>query len=67
MSEPERLLRLEERYAHLQRHSVEQDKAMLTLTEEVERLRRELGLLRTRVAETAAEIPDAPDVPPPHY
>ena len=34
MTEPERLTALEERYAHLQRHVAEQDKAMLELAEE---------------------------------
>ena len=67
MSDADRLTRLEERYAHLQRHVAEQDKAMLALTEETERLRHELAVLRVRVAGTAAEIPDAPDEPPPHY
>lgn len=49
MSETERLTRLEERYAHLQRHLTEQDKAMLELGEEVTRLRKELEIGRAHV------------------
>ncbi len=37
MSEAQRQIELEERYAHLQRHMTEQDKAMLELSEEVAR------------------------------
>ena len=41
MSE-ERLLRLEEKIAYLERHVTAQDRAMLELTEELDALRREL-------------------------
>ena len=40
MTDAERLTRLEERYAHLQRHSTEQDKVMLQLSEELAKLRK---------------------------
>jgi len=67
MSETDRLTRVEERYAHLQRHLAEQDKAVLELAEEVRRLRRELAGLRARVA----AAPDGEELPgderPPHY
>jgi uncharacterized coiled-coil protein SlyX len=66
MNEAERLTRLEERYAHLQRHSTEQDKVMLELAEEVARLRKEFAALRTQ--QTAGREPDAPvEERPPHY
>ena len=67
MSDAKRLTELEERYAHLQRHVTEQDKAMLELTEAVTRLRKEIAALRTRVASAAPEVEDAPDERPPHY
>ena len=67
MSETERLTRLEERYAHLQRHLTEQDKAMLELGEEVTRLRKELVVLRAQVTSGTPDSGDATDERPPHY
>jgi hypothetical protein len=66
MSDAERLTRLEERYAHLQRHQAEQDKVMLGLTDELAKLRKELATLRARAA-AGGETPEAPDERPPHY
>lgn len=66
MNEQDRLTRLEERYVHLQRHSAEQDKAMLELADEVARLRKELAQLRTQQA-AGREGDEAPDERPPHY
>lgn len=66
MNEAERLILLEERYAHLQRHVVQQDKAMLRLSEEIAKLRQETALLRARESgETQAG--GMPDERPPHY
>ena len=66
MNDAERLTLLEERYAHLQRHVVQQDKAMLKLSEEFARLRQEIALLRSR--ETGDTQPGGmPDERPPHY
>lgn len=67
MSEAERLTRLEERYAHLQRHLAEQDKAMLELSETVAKLRREIGLLRDQGTTSQAETRDPAGERPPHY
>ena len=66
MNDPARLTHLEERYAHLQRHQVEQDKVMLDLGKEVEALRKELVKLRAR-APGEAENNAPPDERPPHY
>lgn len=66
MDEAERLTRLEERYAHLQRHQAEQDKVMLELAEEVARLKAELGGLRARDTSGGA-APEPTDERPPHY
>lgn len=66
MNEEDRLTLLEERYAHLQRHVVQQDKAMLKLSEEFAKLRQEISLLRAReTGETQAG--EMPDERPPHY
>jgi SlyX protein len=70
MSSDERLTRLEEKLAYLERHVTEQDKAMLELGDEVARLRLELRTLRDGPApETRGALPgdDAADERPPHY
>ncbi len=67
MNELDRITQMEERYAHLQRHVSEQDKAMLGLTEEIARLRKEITALRARVTSAPAEAEDSTDERPPHY
>jgi SlyX protein len=66
MDEAKRLTALEERYAHLQRHTAEQDKAMLELAEEVAKLRKEITRLRGQVV-ASREADDGADERPPHY
>lgn len=66
MDDAERLTRLEERYAHLQRHQAEQDKVMLELAEELARLKAELGALRARDA-AGTGTPEPGEERPPHY
>ena len=65
MSE-ERLLRLEEKIAYLERHVTAQDRAMLELTEELDALRRELRRVREARA-AAGAAPEPADERPPHY
>lgn len=65
MTDSERLTRVEERYAHLQRHVAQQDKAMLEMAEEIAKLRLELAALRARSG--GAEEGEAADERPPHY
>jgi SlyX protein len=67
MTDAERLTRLEERYAHLQKHVVAQDKAMLELTDEVTRLRKELAVLRGQIQPTPGSDETAGEDRPPHY
>ncbi len=67
MNDAERLTRLEERYAHLQRYSAEQDKVMLELAEEVARLRKEFAALRTQQTSGRETGEESPDERPPHY
>jgi SlyX protein len=64
----ERIDRLEERLAWLQRHVVEQDKAMLEMAGQLDRLKSELTRLKQR-AGTAPAGPDPTmtDERPPHY
>jgi uncharacterized coiled-coil protein SlyX len=64
----DRLNNLEARFAWLERHVGEQDRAMAGMGDEMRRIRRELETLRERVRE-----PDGPAGPPdtaerpPHY
>jgi uncharacterized coiled-coil protein SlyX len=68
MSDAARLTLLEERYAHLQRHSAEQDKVMLELSEQLAKLRQEVAALRTQQAGGRdGEREAMPDERPPHY
>ena len=71
MTEAERLTRLEERYAHLQKHVGQQDKAMLELGDALRRVTRELKSLREQRnarSEAAGDVgDDLPDERPPHY
>ncbi len=66
MNDAERLTRLEERYAHLQRHQAEQDKVMLELAEEVARLKAELAAVRARDS-SGGTAPEPEEERPPHY
>ena len=61
------MTKLEERYAHMQRHMTEQDRAMLELSEEIVKLRKELALLRAQAPSSTAETGDAGEERPPHY
>lgn len=66
MSDAQRLTLLEERYAHLQRHSAEQDKVMLQLTDELAKLRKEIASLRAQQT-GGRDLGEEPDERPPHY
>ncbi|HEX3730474.1 MAG TPA: SlyX family protein [Opitutaceae bacterium] len=63
------LERLEARFTWLERHVIEQDRAMSEMAEELRRLRREAEALRDRLRTAAAaeEPGDGPEPPPPHY
>jgi SlyX protein len=64
----ERIDRLEERLAWLQRHVTEQDKAMLDMSRQLDRALAELRLLRERAAGGAGGSQEMPtDERPPHY
>lgn len=60
-----RLARLEERLAWFERHVVEQDRAMLELAEDLNRLRAELRQVRDRGEPSTGGTPDSER--PPHY
>jgi SlyX protein len=65
-----RLLRVEERIAWLERHVIEQDRAMLEMAETLERLKQELVALRATGAGAGGREGSAAkdaDERPPHY
>jgi SlyX protein len=65
----ERIDLLEERLAWLQRHIVEQDKAMMEMAGQLDRLKVELTRLKQRADEgvTAGGATNPHDERPPHY
>ena len=65
----ERIDRLEERIAWLQRHVTEQDKAMLEMAGQLDRVKAELVRLKQRVqvAPTGTESGTEINERPPHY
>ena len=66
----ENIRQLEEKIAYLERHVVEQDKAMLEFADELAALRREIRALRDAASGSGATRRDdneASDERPPHY
>ncbi len=67
----ERLQRLEEKIAYLERHVTQQDKAMLEFADELTALRRELKSWRERLSSSGADGNSTGESPhderPPHY
>ncbi len=64
----DRLRRLEEQLAHLQRHIEQQDRAMLDLTREADRLRQRLERLESKPAADGDSAAGSPaDERPPHW
>jgi len=64
------LQRLEEKIAYLERHVTEQDKVMLGMSDQLERMRRELVALRDRVPPATGMGSEPTELPverPPHY
>ena len=67
MNEDEPIIRLEERFTHLQDHVAAQDRVILELGDSLDRLRRELAILREQVRKESAAEDAAIDERPPHY
>ena len=68
----ERIVRLEEKVAYLERHVTAQDKVMLELGDTLARVRAELQMMRERAGESGAGGgagggEDLRDERPPHY
>ena len=60
------LQRLEEKIAFLERHVGEQDKAMLEMATQLDRLRQELVTVRERMVEPKTDASPVSEKPP-HY
>jgi SlyX protein len=67
MTDSERLTALEERVAYQDRTIEELNETILALWKEIEGLRRQLGRLGDELSRVAADVPEAPEPPPPHY
>lgn len=67
----EEIQRLEEKIAYLEHHVTQQDKAMLELSESLERMKRELALMALRMSQVAesrdGDASSPQDERPPHY
>lgn len=66
MSDADRIRKLEEKIAFLERHVVEQDRAMLEMSDRLAALEKHLLGLRERV-ERGPDNPMPADEKPPHY
>lgn len=67
MTQSDRIVALEERIAH-QDHTIEDLNAtILDLWKEIDGLKRQLGKLGDELSRVAADVPEAPEPPPPHY
>jgi uncharacterized coiled-coil protein SlyX len=64
----QRSIELEARFSWLERHVAEQDKVILELADELNRLKREAQEVRRRLKEAGeADTEIEPEAPPPHY
>jgi uncharacterized coiled-coil protein SlyX len=62
-----RLATLETRYAFLERHVAEQDRAMLAMAERIDRLEARLRHMQERAEESGGAGSFPADEKPPHY
>lgn len=62
-----RISRLEERFAWLQRHVLEQDRVISAQSFEIDALKTKLSLMKKQLGENAQPGDSTPDDRPPHY
>ena len=67
MTDTDRITALEERIAYQDQTIEELNASILDLWKEIEALRRQLGKLGDELSTIAADVPQAPEPPPPHY
>jgi SlyX protein len=67
MTDTDRITALEERIAYQDQTIEELNASILDLWKEIEALRRQLGKFGDELSTIAADVPQAPEPPPPHY
>ena len=67
MTDIDRITALEERIAHQDQTIEDLNATILDLWKEIEGLKRQLGKLGDELSSIAADVPQAPEPPPPHY
>ena len=67
MTDTDRITALEERIAYQDQTIEELNASILDLWKEIEALRRQLGKFGDELSSIAADVPQAPEPPPPHY
>ncbi len=67
MTDNDRVVALEERIAHQDQTIEDLNTTILELWKEIEGLKRQIGKLGDELSTIAADVPQAPEPPPPHY
>lgn len=67
MSDDPRITALEERVAYQDRTIEDLNASILELWKEIESLRRQLAKFGDQLNQVAADVPQPPEPPPPHY
>lgn len=67
MTDTDRIVALEERIAYQDQTIEDLNKTILQLWKEIEGLKRQIGKLGDELSTLAADVPQAPEPPPPHY
>lgn len=67
MTDTDRIVALEERIAYQDQTIEDLNQTILQLWKEIEGLKRQLGKLGDELSTIAADVPQAPEPPPPHY
>ena len=67
MTDTDRIDALEERIAHQDQTIEDLNGTVLALWKEIEGLKRQLGKFGDELSRVAADVPEAPEPPPPHY
>jgi SlyX protein len=67
MTDSDGIVALEERIAYQDQTIEDLNATILDLWKEIEGLKRQLGKLGDELSTIAADVPQAPEPPPPHY
>ncbi len=67
MTDTDRIVALEERIAYQDQTIEDLNETILQLWKEIEGLKRQIGKLGDELSTLAADVPQAPEPPPPHY